>query len=164
VNEQTALYRFLGSEDASLYIGITHDLGERWSSHARKQPWWHEVRRLTVDMYPDREAAQDAETAAIKAERPRHNITHNVDPVTGLPMLLNVVGNGDWRVTGRIGMTDVRTRLTYVVEEVSREDRCVFITTRWTPYAAIVPARLGKAIEAVGGPDAALKLLRATTP
>jgi predicted GIY-YIG superfamily endonuclease len=76
VSEQTALYRLFAAGDVLLYIGIAKRFGRRWEQHARSQPWWPEVVRQTVDWYPDREAAEDAEKAAIKAENPRHNVMH----------------------------------------------------------------------------------------
>jgi len=77
--EPTALYRLFGDEGALLYVGIAANFGRRWQEHARSQPWWPEVRRQTVEWHPGRGTAEDAEEAAIKSERPRHNVTHNRD-------------------------------------------------------------------------------------
>jgi hypothetical protein len=74
----TALYRIYGDADLLLYIGISDDFGRRWRQHAKKQPWWPERRWMTVDWYDSRAEAEDAETAAIKAEGPVHNIVHAV--------------------------------------------------------------------------------------
>lgn len=76
---QTALYRIWGDEGLLLYIGISNDFGDRWKSHAKEQPWWDEMRRLTADAWYDRRAdAEEAEAAAIKAERPKYNKRHAV--------------------------------------------------------------------------------------
>lgn len=70
----TALYRIYGEGAVLLYIGITKDFGARWRQHARLQPWWGEMRRLTVDAwYETRQEAGEAEEAAIKAEKPKYN-------------------------------------------------------------------------------------------
>jgi predicted GIY-YIG superfamily endonuclease len=73
----TALYRLFGDGDSRVYIGIAKNFGKRWQEHARSQPWWPEVRRQTIDWYPDRDTAEAAEEAAIKAEHPKYNLMHN---------------------------------------------------------------------------------------
>lgn len=77
--EQTALYRIWGESDLLLYIGVSNDFGTRWKQHAKHQPWWDEMRRLTADeLFDDRDDAEDAEKAAIKAEKPKYNKRHLV--------------------------------------------------------------------------------------
>lgn len=71
--ERTAVYRIRGEADELLYIGMTGDLRVRWDDHAAKQPWWDELRSMTVDWYDSREEADDAERAAIEAETPKYN-------------------------------------------------------------------------------------------
>ena len=81
VLEETALYRVYGEADLLLYIGISNDFGRRWKQHAKRQPWWAEMRRLAVDEWFDsRPEAEEAETAAIKAEKPKYNKQHAVPP------------------------------------------------------------------------------------
>jgi len=76
----TALYRICGEADALLYIGVTDDLPVRWNSHALKQPWWSELRSLTLELFDSREAAEAAETTAIKTEKPKYNKKHAEKP------------------------------------------------------------------------------------
>ena len=84
--KQTALYRVWGDGDLLLYIGISDDFGRRWREHAKAQPWWDEMRRLTADIWYDRrEDAEDAEAAAIKAEGPKYNKKHAVTAVQPEP-------------------------------------------------------------------------------
>lgn len=71
----TALYRLHATDDRLLYIGITDNLRRRFREHAADKSWWPEVSRRTVAWYASRAAAESAEDAAIKAERPAHNIT-----------------------------------------------------------------------------------------
>ena len=74
----TALYRIWGDAGLLIYIGISDDFGRRWKEHARKQPWWDEMKRLTVDeCFDSREDAEAAEEAAIDAEYPKYNQTHS---------------------------------------------------------------------------------------
>ena len=76
-SERTALYRIRGEENVLLYIGITNSVPLRWNGHMRAQPWWDELRSLTVEWYDSREQAEAAEEAAIRAERPKYNKRHN---------------------------------------------------------------------------------------
>src|SRR3954453_14405675 len=69
-----ALYRVFGENDLPLYISISNNFGRRWKQHAKQQPWWDEMRRLTVDeWFASRPEAELAEDAAIKAEKPKYN-------------------------------------------------------------------------------------------
>ena len=72
----TGLYHVYDGAEGLLYIGVSNDFGRRWQQHARKQPWWDERRRMTVDFYDDREEALDAEALAIFHEQPKHNVMH----------------------------------------------------------------------------------------
>jgi predicted GIY-YIG superfamily endonuclease len=74
--ERTALYRLYDAAGDLLYIGIAKDPASRWKSHAnhpRTSGWWPLVSRKEVEWLPSREAADVAETEAIKKERPAHN-------------------------------------------------------------------------------------------
>ena len=44
--------------------------------HAHRD-WWPEVRKVTYGEILPRAEAMAAETAAIQAEHPRHNVIHN---------------------------------------------------------------------------------------
>jgi predicted GIY-YIG superfamily endonuclease len=71
-----AVYRLYDAEGTLLYIGSAYDPDDRWEEH-QKKPWAAEVAKRVERWYPDRNAAYVAETAAIKSELPRHNITNN---------------------------------------------------------------------------------------
>lgn len=72
-DQPTALYRFFDADGALLYVGITADLEQRWSSHQRK-PWWPDVAEKTVEWYATRPVALAAELEAIRSEAPRYNV------------------------------------------------------------------------------------------
>lgn len=74
--ERTALYRIRGEGGELLYIGITNGVPFRWNGHQKVQPWWDELRTLTVEWHASREEAEAAEKAAIRAEQPKYNVTH----------------------------------------------------------------------------------------
>ena len=92
-----ALYRFFDSANRLLYVGITAALPTRLMSHNGDKPWWTSVHHITVEHFADRETVLKAETAAIKAEHPLHNITHNQRPTStiGVPRVHDVPAN--WR-------------------------------------------------------------------
>lgn len=71
--DPTVLYRFYGSDDALLYVGITRGMQRRFTEHSHK-PWWPEVARAATELYPTRMAAAIAEHAAITSENPRYNV------------------------------------------------------------------------------------------
>jgi predicted GIY-YIG superfamily endonuclease len=77
VTNQHTLYRFFDADDVLLYVGITLNPAARWPRHKRDKPWWYEVRTITTELHPSREAVLQAEQAAIKAEEPRYNVIHN---------------------------------------------------------------------------------------
>lgn len=75
--KRAAVYRAFAADAILLYVGVADNFGGRWTTHAATKPWWPEAVRLTVDWYPSRPEAEAAEAAAIHAEHPVHNVTHN---------------------------------------------------------------------------------------
>lgn len=79
--EVTYLYRYYGiygrDADYLLYVGITNHITRRAGQHEEDKAWFSAVRRSTIQSYPSREAALEAERLAIKVEHPVHNIAHN---------------------------------------------------------------------------------------
>ena len=72
----TTLYRIHGDMRVLLYVGITDDFDKRMHQHSEKR-WWPEVRRIETVEYATRPEAATAEAAAIRAEAPLYNRTHN---------------------------------------------------------------------------------------
>lgn len=60
-----------------------------------------------------------------------------------------------------VTITEARANLSEVVATARLQRRCIFLTQRNKRRGAVVSAELGEAIQAAGGPDAALKLLTA---
>lgn len=69
----TALYRFYGADETLLYVGISTNVVARMGQHADSQPWWELVARTTVEHFPTREEAREAEQAAIDSGKPSFN-------------------------------------------------------------------------------------------
>jgi predicted DNA-binding transcriptional regulator AlpA len=74
--ERTAVYRVRGEADELLYIGMTNGPAVRWNSHQLVQPWWDELRTLTVQWHDSRPEAAETEKLAIFAEQPKYNLTY----------------------------------------------------------------------------------------
>lgn len=85
MNGTHALYRFYADNGRLLYVGITNNPGTRFDQHAADKPWWHEVRGITLETYPDRDAVLAAERRAIAVEQPLHNVQHRRSPVRSGP-------------------------------------------------------------------------------
>jgi excinuclease UvrABC nuclease subunit len=70
------LYRFFDEAGELLYVGITVNLPLRLRAHSQRD-WWTDVRTMTAEEHPDREAVLVAERVAIEGEHPRHNVCLN---------------------------------------------------------------------------------------
>jgi hypothetical protein len=73
---RTAVYRIRDAAGELLYIGMTNSVPIRWNAHMLYQPWWDELRSLTVEFLDTREEAAAAEKAAILGEVPKYNKTY----------------------------------------------------------------------------------------
>lgn len=69
----TQLYRHFDSDGALLYVGISLSAIRRLCEH-RQSPWTDNIANVTVEKFNSLEAAREAERAAIRTEKPRHNI------------------------------------------------------------------------------------------
>ena len=74
------LYRLTAADGTLLYIGISDHWARRMGQHQATKPWFADVSGVNVTTYPTREDALAAERAAIKAERPLHNVAHAPRP------------------------------------------------------------------------------------
>jgi len=75
-SEVTELYRHFDADGQLLYVGISLSAVVRLCAHMNCSPWADQIAMLTIERHPTREAAMAAERAAVKEERPLHNITH----------------------------------------------------------------------------------------
>jgi predicted GIY-YIG superfamily endonuclease len=79
--ERTALYRFYDADGRLLYIGISRQPDTRWKQHLNnlRKEWTSQATRRTLTWLNSRAEAEMAEVAAIKAEKPLHNGSHNYE-------------------------------------------------------------------------------------
>lgn len=81
------LYRFVDSADRLLYVGITGNIDQRFTSHRGTKPWFREIADTRVEFFPDRESLELAEKVAIRTERPVYNIRDNPTRCVIIPEL-----------------------------------------------------------------------------
>lgn len=72
------LYRHFNKEGELLYVGISSSALRRLAEHEEASHWFTQISSVTIEHYPDRKAAMEAEKAAIRAENPRHNVQRHV--------------------------------------------------------------------------------------
>lgn len=77
---RTALYRLFSETGDLLYVGISRKPDVRWGQHSEDKEWWSAVDRRAVEWHETRASAEHAESAAIKAEGPLHNVLHVPKP------------------------------------------------------------------------------------
>ncbi|SCD43081.1 regulatory protein, gntR family [Streptomyces sp. Termitarium-T10T-6] len=77
--ERTALYRLYDTDDVLLYISISNNPDFRWKAHLYRdsREWARLATRRADQWFETRSEAEAAEVAAIQAEHPRFNGTHN---------------------------------------------------------------------------------------
>lgn len=74
---KTVLYRHFDAAGCLLYVGISLSAVNRLKQHVADKEWACDIATVTVQQYPTREDALDAEKAAIIAEKPLWNVIHN---------------------------------------------------------------------------------------
>lgn len=71
---KTTLYRYFDGAGQLLYVGITGDNTKRQSQHRRNSFWFGEIESATFEHFETRSEALEAETEAIRREKPLHNV------------------------------------------------------------------------------------------
>lgn len=74
----TALYRYFAEDGRLLYVGVTGKLLDRASQHRFHKGWQPHIRTATIEHFPTREEALEAEKLAIARESPEFNVQHQV--------------------------------------------------------------------------------------
>lgn len=72
-----ALYRHYDKDRNLLYIGISHVVFSRLKQHMRDSQWRNEIAHIEITYLKNGEDPEQVEIAAIVAEHPKWNITHN---------------------------------------------------------------------------------------
>jgi predicted GIY-YIG superfamily endonuclease len=88
------LYRIFNSEGALLYVGATTNPGARFNDHSKIQPWWDEAAEIKLQRLASHEELALAEVEAIKAEKPKYNVTNSDVPKPWLYKPKGPMGEG----------------------------------------------------------------------
>ena len=72
----TELYRHFNAEGELLYVGISLNTVARLVAHQNSSEWFGDIASITIEKVENRDAAETAEIAAIKAEAPKSNCRH----------------------------------------------------------------------------------------
>jgi hypothetical protein len=73
----TQLYRHFDGNGTLLYVGISSSTIARLSQHQRTAHWFDQVTNVSVQKFPTRKDALEAEKLAIQTECPLYNKVHN---------------------------------------------------------------------------------------
>lgn len=72
--QPTTLYRHFDADGRLLYVGISKSALRRLASHEETSAWVQSISSVTVERFPCRSAAAEAEKLAIQSERPAYNV------------------------------------------------------------------------------------------
>ena len=73
-DKRSYMYRIFDAQGRLIYVGSTHNPEARIYSHRQVMWWSGTIHRIKIQVFPNRQAAMDAEREAIQTEHPRWNI------------------------------------------------------------------------------------------
>ena len=74
--QPATLYRHFDVDGRLLYVGVALGPVARLQQHASQSSWVKDIAQMTVERFPSRAAAEQAERHAIRLEQPVHNVAH----------------------------------------------------------------------------------------
>ncbi len=77
----TQLYRHFDEEDNLLYVGVSLSALHRLGQHRHHSQWFETIKKVTIETFPTREEALEAERRSIRVEKPLHNVRHQVKEI-----------------------------------------------------------------------------------
>lgn len=95
-----ALYRHYDADGQLLYVGIALSPVARLSQHMSASHWSDDIATVTIERHETREDAEDAERAAIREEKPAHNIAMAVKT----PVADVIAKIGEARLAAALGL------------------------------------------------------------
>ena len=93
------LYRHFDEWENLLYVGISLSTIQRLSQHKHQSHWFNSIEKITIEQFPSRREALEAERTAIQKEEPLHNLSLNHSRPK--PMVTN-----DKREDSRVGLVN----------------------------------------------------------
>jgi predicted GIY-YIG superfamily endonuclease len=90
------LYRHFSADGTLLYIGDSLNSINRLTQHKQNADWFHDISRVEVEKFSNRNTALAAERRAIKTENPKHNIRlQRHDKMTNAPKVPEIKNDID---------------------------------------------------------------------
>lgn len=80
------VYRMYDADSALLYVGVTMNDAVRLHAHSNQKAWFYRVATVTFTRYATKSEAYAAEKAAIKEEKPLHNVRDSGKSLRRLPL------------------------------------------------------------------------------
>lgn len=74
MEDKCALYRHFDAEGRLLYVGISLHPIARTKQHTAVSKWAEQIANVTIEYFPTRKEAMEAEVRAVQGENPAHNI------------------------------------------------------------------------------------------
>ena len=68
------LYRHFDERENLLYVGVSLSTIQRLAQHRYHSHWFNSISKVTIEQFPSREEALEAERTAIQKEEPLHNV------------------------------------------------------------------------------------------
>lgn len=145
------VYWLYDSAGQLLYIGVGWEPSYRWRRHAKKKDWWPQVdpTRTKLEWFRVYADALDRETAAIKADKPLHNMTHSTTRAhwaAGSPRKPRVAcarstAHPPLRMTNvvTLGVQVARAKLRDVVDDALVRGIVTVVERHGQPVAAVIP-------------------------
>jgi excinuclease UvrABC nuclease subunit len=76
------LYRHFDADGTLLYVGISVSVLRRLAQHVRGSHWTDKIASITIERFASEREAAKAEEAAIRSEKPLHNVRMSETPRT----------------------------------------------------------------------------------
>jgi predicted GIY-YIG superfamily endonuclease len=124
------MYRHFAADGALLYVGISCKPITRLKQHEHDSGWASEIVRVEIERFETRQAALDAERAAIKKEKPKHNVVHarGQERCTLIKLKFN---RRDYTFSSSVELARfLRSRAFDVQRGEMSQEQCVFLL-RW---------------------------------
>lgn len=75
---RTTLYRHYDKDGVLLYVGISLCQAMRLNQHSYDAEWFADIANVTLEQFPTRQEAEQAEIKAIQSEKPLHNKAYSL--------------------------------------------------------------------------------------
>ncbi|MFJ9553194.1 hypothetical protein ACIRPH_05230 [Nocardiopsis sp. NPDC101807] len=90
----TKLYTAHDRDGRLLYLGISDKMSDRLQSHIERSSWMEFAANISIDEFPTRRAAGQAERERVKAGKPLFNVIFNDHPSRDMDLIQYLIEKG----------------------------------------------------------------------